>query len=210
MRTLLGWLLIPAFLVVGLWPVPVDAQTQLQFEVTPFAGGTFYLTNPPSQFDIHRQGSDPLTIGDGEFKDQFTLGLDVGVRINERYGIEAFFSWLPTELSAESGINRPVDVDGYMYGLTFLYHFNPDVRFKPFVGFGLGGDTYDYAIEGWDSETEFMGNVVVGANVPLTDRLAWRLEARDCIMWHDAAISGSSAKAQNDLMLLTGLTFRIN
>ena len=209
MKTRFRLLLIPAFLAVGLVPTEVQAQTTVQFEVTPFAGGTFFLTNPPSEFHIHRADGNPITIGDGEFQDQFTLGLDAGVRINERYGLEAFFSWLPTELAAASGINRNVDVDGYMYGLTFLYHFNPDVRFKPFLGAGVGGETFDYSIEGWDTESDWMANFVAGALVPLTDLLALRFEARDCLMRHDPGIAGVDTKTQNDLMLLAGLTFTL-
>jgi len=207
MKTRFGLVAISALLMAGFWPTPVESQ-RVEFELTPFAGGTFFLSNPPSEFLIHRSGTDALTIGEGEFKNQFTFGLDAGVRIDERYGVEAFFSWLPTELSAATGLSRAVDVNGYMYGLTFLYHFDPAAQFKPFLGLGVGAETFDYKMAGWDTETEYMGNVVAGANVPLTDLLALRLEARDCITFFDPGIAGADTKTQNDLMLLTGLSFR--
>jgi len=188
---------------------PAEAQTSVEFELSPFAGGTLFLTDLPNQFHVQRRGQSDVEIEGGRYQDAFTLGANAGIRLNDRFGFEAFFAWLPTTLEARSGIANDVDLDGFMYGLTFLYHFNTE-RVRPFLGAGAGGETFDYSALGWDRHTEFMTNLVAGANVAITPSTAIRLEARDCITWFDPHISGVSRTVENDLMLTVGLDWRVS
>ena len=189
-------------------PEPMHAQTTVDLEVAPFVGGSFFLTDLPNRYHIRRHGQSDLEFEGGQFKDAYTLGTNAGVRIDDRFGIEAFFAWLPTRFEPAGGPTGAVDVNGFMYGLTFLYHFDLG-RLQPFLGAGAGGETFDYDALGWDRHTDFMANVVVGTNVAIDSKTAIRLEARDCITWFDPHVVGRSATAENDLMLTVGLDFRI-
>lgn len=188
--------------------VPVHAQTSVELEVTPFTGGTLFLTDLPNQFHIQRRGQSDLEIQGGHFEDSFTLGANAGVRLDDRFGIEAFVAWIPTQLAARSGVVDKVDVDGFMYGLTFLYHFDLDLV-RPFLGVGAGAETFDYNALDWNRHTDFMTNLVVGANLEITPSTALRFEARDCITWFDPHVSGLSRSVENDLMLTVGLDWRV-
>jgi hypothetical protein len=187
---------------------PAESQTPVELEIAPVAGATLFLTDLPNQFAVHRGSQNDLIIGEGRYDDSFTLGVNAGVRLAERFGIEGFFSWMPTQLNAESGISGPVDLNGFMYGLTFLYHFD-FTRFDPFLGIGGGAETFDYDAAGWDRHTDPLAMFVAGANIEVTRRVAVRLEARDCIASFDSHVSGVDSKLENDLMLMAGLSWRL-
>jgi opacity protein-like surface antigen len=186
--------------------VASEVQAQVDFEITPFGGGTLFLADPPNQFMLHRGQGSPVTIRDGAFDDAWTLGVNAGFRINERWGIEGMFSWLPTSLTSGSGAAQ--DVDGYMYGLTGLFYVPIEGRVKPFLGVGVGGETFNYASPDIDSHTDWMGNVVGGLYLGITDMTGLRLEARDCFARFDSGVPNVSNAWENDLMLTLGVSFR--
>lgn len=185
-----------------------DARAQLQYEIAPFGGGTFFLADPPNQFALARGAGAPTILRNASFDHAWTLGANAGVRFNERWAVEAMFSWIPTRIQAASGLTGSEDVNAYMYGLTGLYYLPIGQRVTPFLGLGVGGETFDYGIAGIDTDTEFMGNVVGGLRIALTDRVGIRLEARDCIARFDSGVSGVNNGWENDLMTTVGLSFR--
>jgi len=185
-----------------------EAQAQVQFEVTPVAGGTFFLADPPNQFRLGRTAGPATIVQNGEFEDAWTLGINAGVRLNERWGIEGMFSWLPTKLAATSGLANEADVNGYMYGVTGLYYIPLHERFMPFVGLGVGGETFDYDNATIETESELMGNAVVGLYVPLYESMGLRLEVRDCIARFKSGVAGVGNSWENDLMTTAGISFR--
>jgi opacity protein-like surface antigen len=187
-----------------------DVQAQVQFEVTPVGGGTFFLADPPERFALGRTQGQPATIiQNGAFADAWTLGLNAGVRLNERWGFEGMFTWLPTELSATSGLAQTEKVNGYMYGITALYYLPVEARVTPFLGLGFGAETFDYETSSFETETELMGNAVLGLYVQLREGLGVRLEARDCIAHFNSGIDGVKHGWENDLMTTVGLSFRV-
>ncbi len=182
-----------------------ELQAQLHFEVAPFAGGTVFLADPPSSFHLHRQGGEPITVVDGSFDNALTLGVNAGFRVNDRWAIEALFSWIPTKLVSPT---RTEDVDAYMYGITGLFYIPVSGRFHPFVGAGIGAETMNYAASRVETHTELMGNVVGGLYVAVTEMTGLRFEARDCFARFDSGMPSVDDAWENDLMLTLGLSFR--
>ena len=188
---------------------PLGAEAQVEFEIAPFVGGTVFLGDPPSQFALgHRHGAPDVVVRGGSFADAFTLGVNTGLRFNERWALEGLFSWIPTELSATSGLQGTEEVNGYMYGLTGLYYLPVDWPVTPFLGLGIGGETFDYAADDLDTHHDLMGNVVGGLFVPVTEGIGMRLEARDCFARFDSGVASVKDAWENDLMLTVGMSFR--
>ena len=197
---------LTALALVALCTPALTAQVEL--EVTPFVGGTVFLADPPNQFRLGRTQGSPLTVQGGSFDDAWTLGVNAGVRFAENWSVEGLFSWIPTSLSARSGLVGKEDVNGYMYGVTLLYYVPVDWPVTPFLGLGAGGETFDYESVGLETESEFMGNVVGGLFLPLNDTFGLRFEARDCFARFDSGINTVDDAWENDLMLSVGFSFR--
>ena len=184
-----------------------EAQAQVQFEVTPVGGGTFFLADPPERFLLGRTHGQPSSIvQNASFDDAWTAGLNAGVRLNERWGIEGMFTWSASQLS---GIGVAEDVNAYMYGLTGLYYLPLSARVTPFVGLGFGAETFDYDLSTIETHTDLMGNAVLGLYIHLREGVGVRIEARDCIARFDSGVSGVGNSWENDLMTLVGLSFRL-
>lgn len=205
--TIVRWFALAGALVILAAP-DAKAQNRIELEITPFMGGTFFLGDPPDRFRLHRQGTTPMIFEGGTYDDAWTLGMNAGLRVNERWAIEGMFAWLPTTLSEGRGLRQRADVNGYMYGVTGLYYFLPGTRVMPFVGAGVGGQTYDYEGYGLNDHSHWMGNVVAGLSFPIADRFALRLEARDCFARFDSGVAGVDDAWENDLMLTVGLGWR--
>jgi hypothetical protein len=184
-----------------------DAQAQVEFEITPVGGGTFFLADPPNQFALGRtQGQPSSIVHNGSFADAWTVGLNAGVRVNERWGIEGMFTWSDTELS---GIGFKEGLNSYMYGLTGLYYLPVSARVTPFLGLGFGAQTYDYDLSTIERHTHLMGNAVLGLYVQIREGLGLRIEARDCIARFESGVNAVNDSWENDLMTLVGLSFRL-
>jgi hypothetical protein len=203
------------FAALALAATQAPAQGQIAFEVqaSPMLTGTFFVGDPPERFAILRQQSAmPLVIDQGRYQDGIGYGANAGIRIAERFGLEGMFFWVPTQLEAEGGLEAydgEVGVNSLMWGATALFYFPRLGDVEPFAGLGIGAETVSYDPElSWQRHNDLMGNAVVGGNAWLTDRLAIRLEARDCITRFDSHITGIEHSTENDLMLSAGLMFR--
>ncbi len=180
------------------------ARAQEAWEITPFAGGTFFLADPPERFRL----GDDLVVDNGRFSRSLTLGLTAGLRLNESWSVEAMGSWLPTNLLWDSGNGTKADVNAFMYAANLVYTLPLGVAFDPFIGLGVGGETFDYQIAGVDTHTDWMGNVLVGFQFSLNDRFGLRVAAYDCFARFESGVSGVDDAWENDLMTTFGLTFR--
>lgn len=194
--------------VAGLALAP-GVQAQMELELTPFAGGTFFLADPPSEFALATTSGQDLILENASFDRSFTLGLNAGLRFGERWAVEGMFSWIPTTLSASAGLPGEADVNAYMYGLTGLYYVPLTDVVSPFFGLGVGGETFDYQIEASKTHHQWMGNAVVGLYLRVNDLLGLRFEARDCIARFDSGVAGVDDAWENDLMTTMGLSFRM-
>jgi hypothetical protein len=148
----------------------------------------------------------------GRFQDDFGAGLNAGIRIVERFGIEGMFFWVPTYLEADAGLEAyggKVKVNSLMWGATALYYFPLMGELEIFGGLGVGAETLNHEPQlAWERHNDLMGNVVVGATGYFTERIGVRVEMRDCITRFDSHITGIGPSTENDLMLSAGLTFR--
>lgn len=189
-----------------------QAQATIEAEASILGGATFFLVDPPSQFAIHRGDASTLIVRDGEFRTSAGVGVNAGLRIADRFGVEGMFWWVPTRLSASEGLEAQggrVDANNFMYGATLVYHFTQFPRIQPFAGLGVGGETLSYESHlAWERHTHLMANGVIGANVWLNDIVAVRMEVRDCITRFESGVAGVDDTAHNDLMLSAGLNFR--
>jgi hypothetical protein len=204
---------VVAALALAATQTPAQGQVAFEVQATPMVTGTVFLGDPPQRFAILRQQSAmPLIIDRGNYRDGIGYGANAGVRIAERFGLEGMFFWIPTRLQAEGGLEAyggEVDVNSLMWGATALFYFPLLGEVEPFAGLGIGAETVSYDPQmAWKRHNDLMGNVVVGGSAPLTDRLALRLEARDCITRFDSHITGIEHSTENDLMLSAGLMFR--
>jgi hypothetical protein len=206
---------VGALAAVAMAGMQAPAQAQITFEgqVSPMMTGTFFVADPPSRFAIMRQGSAlPLVVEEGRFQDDFGVGVNAGVRIAERFGVEGMFFWVPTSLEAENGLEAyggEVKVNSLMWGATALYYLPRLGDLELFGGLGVGAETVNYEPElAWHRHNDVMGNVVVGANGYFTERLGIRFEVRDCVTRFESHITGIDDKMENDLMISAGLTFR--
>lgn len=183
-------------------------RPRLELELTPFVGRTVFLAELPQRFALRNEVGDPFIVEKGEFEDPGHLGMNVGVRFSQRWAVEAMVSWLPTSLSAEN-LDERADVDALIYGVTGLFYVPVWGRVGPFLGLGFGAERYDYAVAGTRPDTYLTGNVVGGIAVALRDNLGLRFEARDLVWNVRSGVPDVSAEWENDLMLSTGLSWRI-
>jgi hypothetical protein len=210
-------LLMKAGLLAGLVLAGTHAQAAAQVtfdvQVSPMVTGTFFLSDPPARFAIERQGATPLIVRDGSFGHAVGVGVNAGILIAKDFGIEGMFWWVPTEVSASDGLFQyggKVNVNSFMYGATAVYYF-PHIasKLEPFVGVGVGGETMSYDPElAWQRHTDFMTHAVVGGHLWLNDRLALRLEGRDCLTRFESHVEEEGSTNEHDLMISVGLTFR--
>ncbi len=186
-----------------------QVQAQITFELAPFAGGTFFLADPPDEFALDRGTTTPLILEDGSFDHAVNLGVNTGFVINDRWAIEGMFSWTPTKVSAAHGLAEKANVNAFMYGVTGLFYLPVETRARPFLGVGFGAETFDYDLADVETHTDYMGNVVLGVYVPLRSGMGLRMEARDCFARFDAGVSGIDDSWENDLMLTMGFSYRV-
>jgi outer membrane protein W len=188
------------------------AQLKVEAEASTFVGGTFFLTDPPAQFAIlSAKDASPLFINGGKYRDGVMGGFNAGLRFADHFGVEGFMAWIPTKLSAASGLEAQggeVSANSLMYGGNVLYHFTQFTPIQPFVGVGAGGETMSFEPEGWKRSTGFQGNGLVGANVKLTKGLSLRFDARDCLSSWESKITGVDNTNENDFMFSVGLNFK--
>jgi opacity protein-like surface antigen len=197
-------------LMTALSCVPGPAAAQVDLQGSTFTGAALFLIDPPDEFRIRNaRGATPVTVTNGTYENDVVAGATLGVRLANRFGIEGTLVWVPTELSASSGLEDQggqEDADILYWGGRFLYHFPHARRVSPYVGVGVGGQTISYKIEEWERETTFSGSVMAGLELALTGDLAVRAETRDFIGRYRSNIPSVGANA-NTLLLTVGLSY---
>jgi outer membrane protein W len=185
---------------------PAAAQISIEAEAGPFVGGTVFLSDPSDPFTISRQEAPPLVVQDGQLRNGVAVGVHAGVRFAQRFGLEGSYAWIPTELSAGSGLESHggvVDVNQVRYGLTSTYHFAPLGKLQPFAGVGVSGETLSYGpYLGWQRRSTLAGTVSLGGNLWLSDGVFLRLGAARDVLTRDGQ------RPQNQLMVTAGLSAR--
>jgi OOP family OmpA-OmpF porin len=132
--------------------------------------------------------------GNEDLKTSPVYGLRGGYQFTKNWGVEGFFSYIPTEIKSLAG--NP-DVKVYGYGIEGLYHFLPESRLVPFLAVGVGGMSYDRS-GGLGDRNKLMVDYGAGLKFSLTDNVALRADVRHVLPFNDR---------YNDLLYTVGLNF---
>ncbi len=192
--------------------VPLAAQQpKLRFEVTPSIGGGLMLSDLPSSYRLTADGSTLVALDGGVIDDALALGLTGGVRMGDRFGVQADLRYLPTTVNAHSAGNPTVtDANIFLVSGNLSLFLPVGIRpIEPFLTVGAGAKIYDPDYEGADTQSDFAVNFGGGANLHLTPVVALRIDVRNYLSSLDPEISGLDSEIQNDLLLSTGLTFTL-
>ena len=181
------------------------AQSAVDAELVPFVGGSFFLSDASTPFVISRQEGAQLIVQDGELRSAPAFGFSAGLRFADRFGVEGIFAWMPTRLIGVAPIperRRVADVNSVRYGVTALYHFDEVGRIRPFAGVGVVSETMSY--EPYltsQRESDTAGSVTLGVHVPVSERLAVRVQALQDVI-------GRRESGPEPVMLTLGLSYR--
>ncbi len=136
--------LIVAIIGFGLGATATVAQSQREFEVTPFGGTRFggqITFNPPATYTSGTGGSQTVDyIG---LKSSFDYGVDVDYSIWPSFQAEFMWNRQPTELRAHDAVNGGLtdigsaNLDMYQGGILWEFR-GEEAKIKPFVAMGLG------------------------------------------------------------------------
>lgn len=197
---------VSILLAAALVGVSRPASAQMDLELSPFAGGTFFLHDGPRSVALERRRGAPEIVEDARFLDSWSAGATVGLRLTELVAVEALLSWVPTWLV---GDNLPdgTDVYGYMYGLNGVLHLPLRGPVRPFAGAGVGARTYDYS-GSIRSQTQWTTTFLAGVSVELGEGRALRIQGRDVLAPFHSVLPRARGW-ENDLMITAGMSWRV-
>jgi hypothetical protein len=148
----------------------------------------------------------------GDQSDLLTTGITAGAQaayaLTRHVSAVATFAWSSSE--EKNFLGDDINLFQYDVGAELAANkmLSPIVMFRPFVGLGAGGRSYDYTDRESGAGTNVAGYGSIGAQVQL-GRVGYRLEARDYISGFKG-LSGemSSSKTRDDVSITSGLTFK--
>jgi opacity protein-like surface antigen len=133
-----------AIIAFGLGATATVAQSQHEFEITPFGGTRFggkITFNPPATYTSGAGASQTVDyIG---LKSSFDYGVDVDYSIWPSFQAEFMWNRQPTELRAHDAVNGGLadigsaNLDMYQGGILWEFR-GEQAKIKPFVAMGLG------------------------------------------------------------------------
>jgi hypothetical protein len=181
-----------ALAVLTLTAAPLSAQRLENWglEFRPFAG--MYV---------------PLTSHRYDFKDAPTFGAQAAYELGDNFHVVGTFGW--TDVQTKIGLSRN-NVYLYTYDVgaegNLLYEVGQGWLWRPFVGMGGGGRTYNY--EGSvASRTCTAGYAAIGTEVQKSV-VAYRIEARDYLNCFESPMTGKK-KTRNDAMFTFGIALHL-
>ena len=199
-----------ALVGTALQPMELRGQDGTDVELTPFVGRTLFLNDPPPRFGLEEPSEDALVLENSDFEDAVAFGLAAGVRLGERYTVEAVVARTSTTLRALSGTQDAVETESFLYALTLLVGFPREGRLDPYAGAGLGGATLSYDAPDADDQSKLAGVFVAGTRVALTGDVALRFDARTHVSSLESRVAGMDDELQVDLLLSVGLSIQLS
>ena len=197
-----------AALAAILVTTPARAQNTFTFSVNPSFGLNYFLSGLPQRFMIRGKVTD-TEVQSGNIHNQVTMRTSLGVRYNKHVGIEAVFSISPSQLHSSNLDQMSVDVIGYGLAATYYQSLGKPGR-EVFLSVGGGLKRYDYFyFESW-SENAMTWNVGTGINLPIDQRIAVHMEARDHISTFNSNIPNIASARQHDLTISIGFALSVN
>lgn len=170
---------------------PAQAQEHGSFEIRPFAGAL-------------------VPIGDqrDELKNGAMAGVSASYQLTRTLWVTGLLGW--SDSQARLLIGQPnVDVYHYNIGTEFRpfdFSAGSDWRFRPFMGGGLGGRTYDTEATGLESQTNFTGYSALGLQIDYR-MVGLRLEGRNYLSRSKGLTGDQDTKTRDDIGITAGLSF---
>lgn len=149
----------------------------------------------------------PLTSHRYDFRDAPTYGAQAAYELGDYLHVVGTFGW--TDAKTRIGLSRD-NVHLYSYDVgaeaNLFYEIANGWFWRPFVGAGGGGRTYDY--EGTvASRTCAAGYGAIGTEMQRSV-VAFRVEARDYLNCFESPMTGKK-KTRNDAMFTLGIAFHL-
>lgn len=144
--------------------------------------------------------------GDLELDDAAAYGFGIGYNITPEVGLELDIHFTPTEAE-----DYDVDVDVWTFGVSGLYHFQPEADLNPYLAIGLGCMAYD--VDGSSSmDEDYMVYWGGGFKYAVGETSALRFDLRHIIdrrSDNEFASHGDDGWA-NHVLATVGMTFQFN
>jgi len=158
------------------------------------------------------------------YNDTETYGIALGYNFSERFGIEATYNILDTEVKPEGITHIEADpnvppgpqggavtgttvvdvaggtaVDAYQYALEAIFYIYPGKKFAPYGVIGVGRSRFEYeGADGTESVSETNLPAGFGCKYYITDKIALRADLRSVVPVDD-----------NNLRATIGVTFQL-
>ena len=121
----------------------------------------------------------------------FTISAELGYTLTKHIGIEGTFNYIYSRSDSGEGT-----VNGYLYRVDGLYHFNPSGKLVPFLAAGFGGITLNP--DHGESHTHAVFDYGAGVQYFVTENVALRGEVRHLL---------TLGEVENNFMYMGGVTF---
>lgn len=125
-------------------------------------------------------------------------GMSLGFNLTEHLGLEGVAMYMPTTTDTTPSI----DISAVQLRLDFLYHFNPQGPFVPYLA--IGGGSNIITPENLASDTSFAGAYGVGVKYYLSDAVALRFDVRHILDYNSEDLTRSH-DVVNNLAVTGGL-----
>jgi len=144
-----------------------------------------------------------------DFKASSLLGAQVAHEYSENLHFVGSLGWADGRNHFSTLSSRSTAIWQYDAGfeVNLVEVLNQEWLFRPLIGFGAGGRTYDYRAAGVSNSTCAVGYGNVGAEFQ-RQIVAIRLEARDNVSCFKSPIT-SGTSTRNDLGLTVGLVYHV-
>jgi hypothetical protein len=175
----------------------------------PLAGTTAWAESTP-EFRMFAGAYVPTGKQADVLKSDMLVGAQGGIELAKMVHLIGTFAYA-TPRPDRSTIGKDVHLYQYDVGVELFQVYaaseaNDHWTFRPFLGMGLGGRTYDLQDVASGSETNLVGYGALGTEFQHL-RIAARLEARDYVSQFKGLTGNESASTRNDLVLGGGLAF---
>lgn len=141
------------------------------------------------------------------FDDAASFALQTAWAQSRNFHIVGSFAWVPTNHKFANVSDPDVNVYQYDVGaeLSLIRSLGAEWEFKPFVGMGVGGRTYDYDAASLGRSTRMAGYGTLGLEFQ-RGVTALRVEARDYLYrFHDPIRNDNLTR--NDVALAAGVAY---
>lgn len=142
------------------------------------------------------------------FKDAAAFGAQAAWELNDYFHVVGTFGWANSE--TKYSLNKK-DASLYQYDVgaeaNLFYELASEWLWRPFIGLGGGGRTYDYAASAVESRSCTSGYGAAGTEFQRSV-VAFRVEARSYYTCFESPMTGQK-KTRNDGMFTFGIAYHV-